>query len=237
MDTPCFPGKVDTFDELCEAFAWVEAQGFVEAISSGDHSVGTTLEIMLNHALDANSSADFGFTELKVQREGTSSKTTLFTKEPAYSKDWSMVRVLNEFGYTDGEGRTAWKDRLYSYVNKGLYLDVNDSGDLVLLSEENDLIGSWSEEMLEDGLSKIRDICYVTANVEWREGVEYFHYNTFLRYTLDTDSFAILNSLDDGSLHLEIRAHLKSPTSARNRGTAFRTKNLYDISAYVVEEL
>jgi hypothetical protein len=66
-----YPRDIDTFDDLCNAFAWVGSQGFVEAISGGDHSVGTTLEIMLNHALDADSSADFGFTELKVQREGT----------------------------------------------------------------------------------------------------------------------------------------------------------------------
>jgi hypothetical protein len=148
-----------------------------------------------------------------------------------------MVEILNNYGYIDERGRTAWKDRLYSYENKGLYLDVNDQGDLELCSEDGDRIGYWTEEMLEDGLSKISDICYVTAEVEWRNGTEYFHYNSFSRYTLDADSFAIFNSLNDGSLHLEIRAHLSSPTNARNRGTAFRTPDLFNISAYTITDL
>ena len=124
-----YPGDIDSLSDLCDAFAWVESQGFVEAISEGDHSVGTTLEVMLNHALDSDSSADFGFTELKVQRSGTSSKTTLFTKEPSYNEGWGMIEILNNFGYIDEDGRTAWKDRVYSHENKGLYLDSND-GDL-----------------------------------------------------------------------------------------------------------
>jgi len=232
-----YPGEIDSLSDLCDAFEWVESQGFVEAISAGDHSVGTTLEVMLNHALDADSSADFGFTELKVQRYGTSSKTSLFTKEPNYNDGWSMVEILTNYGYTDNEGRTAWKDRLYSYVNKGLYLNVNEDNELELCSEDGDVIGFWTEDMLQDGLEKISDICYVTAEVEWRDGTEYFHYNSFSRCTLDSDTFAILNSLDDGSLHLEIRAHLNSPTNARNRGTAFRTSNLYNISAFNIQDL
>ena len=50
MDT--YPSEIDNFSDLLDAFLWVENQGPVKAISSGPHSVGTTLETLLNHDLD-----------------------------------------------------------------------------------------------------------------------------------------------------------------------------------------
>ena len=142
---PIYGQSIDDFDDLIEAFIWVGEQGFVPAISGGPHSVGTTLETMLDHPLDADASSDFGFTEIKCQREGTSSPTTLFTKEPSYNDGWNMRRVVEEHGYEDEEGCQALRINLYSHEFHGLNLDTEE-GDLLLISSESgDEIGRWED--------------------------------------------------------------------------------------------
>jgi hypothetical protein len=237
-DLPTYPGNIDSFDDLQEAFRWVEGQGYVPAISGGPHAVGTTLEIMLNHALDADSASDFGFTELKAQRSGTSSPTTLFTKEPSYNEGWSMRRVIEEHGYEDDDGQLALRINLYSHDNWGLYLEA-DSSSLSLMSSEHGELGSWDESDMEIGMEKISDVCYISADSESGDSGEMFHYNSFSRLILpdDFDFSDFLGLIDEGSVSVEIRAYIRHSGEVRNHGCGFRSPDIMSISCYEWEDL
>ena len=236
-DLPSYPHDIEDFDDLCEAFRWASEQGFVNAISDGPHAVGTTLEEMLNHDLDADPSRDFGFTELKAQRSETSSPTTLFTKEPTYFEGWSMRRILEEHGYRDPDDLIALRINLYEYDHYGLYLD-SDEDSLTLISTEFGEIGYWSEDSLEDGLYKISDLCYISADCRAGECGEQFHYNSFNRLTLpEINGPDFLSLIEDGSITIELRAYIREDGTVRNHGTAFRTRDIMSISLYDWEEL
>ena len=237
---PTYPGGIDHFQDLLNAFEWVRNLGPVKAISGGPHSVGTTLETLLNHPLDADTASDFGFTEIKAQRHGTSSPTTLFTKEPTYNQGWSMGRIVREHGYIDSEGCKALRINLYTHENHGLRL--NAEGDYlnlysVKLDEE---IGFWQMDDFEAGLSKISDICYITADVDFdADGDETFHYQSFSRIKLpeDFNADSFLNLIHEGSISIEIRTYIRHTGKVRNHGTAFRSPNIYGISLYDWENL
>ena len=238
MDT--YPGDINDFSDLLDAFRWVENQGPVKAISSGPHSVGTTLETLLNHDLDADAASDFGFTEIKAQRYGTSSPTTLFTKEPTYNEGWSMGKVVEEHGYHDDDGCLALRINLYSHEHYGLKLTAGGEY-LNLYSEKYDEeIGYWHVDDFETGMSKISDICYITAYTDYDEdGDETFHYTSFNRITLpdDFDADSFLSMIEDGSISVEIRTYIRHNGKVRNHGTAFRSRDIYGISLYEWEEL
>ena len=235
-----YPGEIEDFDDLLEAFEWIREQGPVKAISGGPHSVGTTLETLLNHPLDADSASDFGFTEIKAQRDGTSSPTTLFTREPTYNDGWSMRRVLEVHGYEDGEGRTALKINLGTSENHGLSLN-SEGGYLNLYSDLlGEEIGYWTEDTVSAGVEKISDICYICAISSYDDdGDETFYYYEFERYTLpeDFDADSLIDLIDEGSVRVELRTHIRLDGTVRNYGTAFRAPNIHNISAYEVEDL
>ncbi len=239
-DLPIYDGNIEDFDDLIEAFEWVREQGFVPAISSGPHSVGTTLETMLGHPLDADSSSDFGFTEIKTQREEAGSPTTLFTKEPSYNDGWNMRRVVEEHGYEDEEGCQALRINLYSHEFHGLNLDSED-GDLLLISSESgEEIGRWEDGTLDVGIEKISDVCYITAETMTRDdGTECFWYNSFENLVLsdDFDGEDLLDLVNEGSISIEIRTYIRHTGEVRNHGTAFRSSNIYNISAYERQDL
>ena len=235
-----YPSDIENFDDLLEAFEWIQEQGPVRAISGGPHSVGTTLETLLNHPLDADSASDFGFTEIKAQRSGTSSPTTLFTKEPTYNDGWSMRRVVSEHGYLDDEGCVALRINLYSHENHGLELRSEGQYLNLYSVELDEEIGYWEMDDFEAGLSKISDICYITADSDYDdEGCETFHYNSFSRITLpdDFDSDSFLQLIEDGSISVEIRTYIRHSGEVRNHGTAFRSPDIYGISLYEWEDL
>jgi hypothetical protein len=238
MDT--YPDSVDDFNDLLDAFSWVQEQGPVKAISGGPHSVGTTLELLLNHQLDADSASDFGFTEIKAQRSGTSSPTTLFTKEPTYNEGWSMRRVLEVHGYEDDNGRTALKINLATHERHGLSLN-SEGGYLNLYSDElGEEIGYWTAETVSTGVEKISDICYIYADEDYDDdGDETFHYQSFQRLTLppNFDADNLIDLIDDGSVRVELRTHINLDNTVRNYGTAFRAPNILNIDLYDIENL
>lgn len=237
-ETPSYSGDIDDLDDLCDAFRWAEQQGFVDAISGGPHAVGTTLEIMLNHDLDADAASDFGFTELKAQRENTGSPTTLFTKEPTYNEGWSMRRIIEEHGYRDNDDLLALRINLYGHDNHGLYL-VGYEDSMSLFSTEHGEIGYWSDYDLDTGLEKIRDVCYITAETDYGDNGEMFWYNSFKRLTLpdDFDYSDFVELIDEGSISIEIRSYIRESGQVRNHGTAFRSPDITSISSYDWEDL
>ena len=233
---PTYGQSIDGIDDLIEAFAWVRDQGFVPAISSGPHSVGTTLERMLNHDLDALPLKDWKDTEMKAQRIRTQSPTTLFTKEPRWAEGWNSKRLLVENGYPDNDGHEfALRINLYTHEFHGLHLESFDEEMRLIQSGTGSVVGHWDADSLEKGFEKIRDITYINAESRKAGGKEYFHYISFKRFKLKEDLSAIdiLSEIEHGALDLELRMYLcadhehcwkygRKAGQVRNHGTAFR---------------
>jgi hypothetical protein len=233
---PIYQGKIINASDLTVALQWVEQQGFIPAISSGPHSVGTTLETMLNHELDALPLKDWEDTEMKAQRNKTQSPTTLFTKEPYWAKGWNSKRLLIENGYPDNDGHPyALRINLYTREFHGLHLDSTTDGMQLIQTKTGELIGHWDTNSMEKGFEKIRDITYITADSKKNGGKEFFHYNTFKRFRLKENLSAvdIMREIESGALDLELRMYMcadhehcrkygRSEGQVRNHGTAFR---------------
>ena len=233
---PVYPGKITNSSDLSVALQWVEQQNFIQAISSGPHSVGTTLETVLNHDLDALPLRDWDDTEMKAQRNRTQSPTTLFTKEPYWAQGWNSKRLLLENGYPDNEGHPyALRVNLYTREFHGMHLESSGDKMRLIQTTTGELVGYWDTESMEKGFEKIRDITYITADSKKIKAKEYFHYNSFKRFRLKENLTAkdILKEIEHGSLDLELRMYMcadhehcrkygRSEGQVRNHGTAFR---------------
>jgi hypothetical protein len=107
------------------------------------------------------------------------------------------------------------------------------------MSTEFGEIGYWMEGSLDDGLQKISDVCYVSAEVCDADDGEQFHYNLFQRLTLpeNFDSEDFLSLIEEGSITVELRAYIRDDGTVRNHGTAFRSPDILSISSYDRESL
>ena len=246
---PEYTHDIETVDELQRALFWVKEQGWIPAISRGDHSVGTTLEIVLGHPLDSLPSRDFGETEGKAQRMHTSSDMSLFTRTPVWNTGWSARRVLENYGYRDKEGHEkSLHINLYSSPRHNLRLQNGPDGIDLITDDTNELIGTWTNERFREGFEfKADNITHVKAESRIIDGKEYFHYVSAYQCSVkeDLDSNDLLTEIDNGNLALEFRMYIREdhhhcvskgnkPGTVRDHGPAIRCKptrikEIYDV--------
>ena len=252
---PQYGKTIQTINDLRVALEWVKSLGPVPQISKGPHSVGTTLETLLDHDLDSLPLRDFPECELKAQRGTTSSMVTLFTKTPTWNKegDWSARKVLQTFGYEDDKGhKKAMRINLYDTEFHGMVLIPTNEGIAVTVASTGEIIGEWYTEVFKQKFeNKVDNIVYVTAEVTIENGVEFFHYTSAKHCTVkpDMDARDIFSEIANRNLALEWRMFLcedhphcwdegRKAGVVRDHGPAIRCsignlKNIYSIKTLV----
>ena len=89
---------------------------------------------------------------------------------------------------------------------------------------DDTVIVKWSWDLLISAFAKKFPACVkVFADVEKRDGVEYFHYNEAYRF-IGTDKNLFRTAIENNMIAIDIRMRTQKMIgkSLRNRGTAFR---------------
>lgn len=216
-------------NELIKNLREVKNRGWIQSMRKGPTGVGYTLESCLNIQENNFSVPDVGDIELKARRKNSTSMITLFTFN---KRVWKMdpLRAIQRYGVQD---KDKAKDRLGMYYtmsvkpnNAGLFLHI-DKEIIAVKSIGGDVIAEWHlNEIVKKFLEKVKNVLLVTAQVEIRDGVEYFLYDDAVLLSGGTDLNLLRQQFQNEHLMLDLRLHEKS-THARNHGTAFRVKLQY----------
>ena len=179
------------FDELLNKMIQIHQMGFIKSVGIGHKAIGETLEITLGIQPNASKSPDYKGIELKSSRS-SKNRSNLFSKTP----NWKLSRlkgtkdILKERGiFSENSNRIA----LYNTLKA----DIPNSHNMVLrIDEENDFLRQnyicksreindvlWLIDDLKNSLlRKHPKSFWVKAEIEKRNGWEYFKYNK-LTYT------------------------------------------------------
>ena len=209
----------------------IEALGFVATLKSGDTGVGYTLETLLGlRPTNVRGVADLSYrnlpVEVKAQRAGTQSMTTLFACEPAH-RTMNDFDLIQKYGYTDAAGRKALYVTLNTrgFIPQGLRLVVARGAQRVAIEDrEGARVWEWDYSQFSQ---KLQNLLLVRADTRGRGKSEQFHYDSArLCWNLDDEKFTT-TLIDTGLVTVDLRAHIKpGKSAARNHGTAFRTAHL-----------
>jgi len=216
--------SVDSFDEFVDALQEIESKGFIETHRAGNTGIGKTLEDLLDIEENNIPGPDAAGIELKSTRRQSNNLTTLFTKEPPRDQRelWNQD-LVRELGYVDSKDRQALKVTIGTGEsnNRGFYLDYDDSS-VSVVHDDYGICATYPLSLLRDVFEKkLPELILVIADVEKRDGREYFHYNE--AYHLDGfDGDDFLGLMRDGVITLDLRMHIKDNGNIRNRGTAWR---------------
>ena len=133
----------------------------------------------------------------------------------AYKKDYK------KYGSDDSSGRRGLYYTMSLTPNSaGLFLNITGK-EISVQHISGEIIATWQLELLAKRLSeKMPSLLFISAHVEERDGVEYFH---FYRGQLMSEPFQDLLSelFIAGNLLLDLRLHDKG-SHTRNHGTGFR---------------
>lgn len=202
--------------------------GFIETHRSGDTGVGKTLEDLLDVAENNIPEPDIQSIELKTIRRDSNSSTTLFTKEPPERKYWNR-KLINKLGYEDSKGRQALKVRVTDDPNnQGLYLDVESSA--ITVCHDDETIATYPFSTLRESFTKkLPNMLLVYAETDEIDGREHFWYNDAYFLT-DFNPSVFASLVKSGVVETDLRMHISHSDRIRNRGTAWRVKDISDLS-------
>jgi hypothetical protein len=209
--------------EFKKKFYDIKARGFIKSHRKGDGGVGNTLENELGLKENCISGPDFEGNELKAARKGAGGKQTLFTKEGEWVVSQKDYIAHYGFPHTTKIGEMSGQSTVTKTVNnRGLSIATTDEYCAVVHSDT--IIVEWDWDTLVDQFAKKFPACVkVFADVEKRDGVEYFHYNEVYRY-IGTDKNLFRTAIENDVIAIDIRLRTQKNIgkSLRNRGTAFR---------------
>ena len=208
-----------------QKFNAIKERGYIKTHRKGNTGVGHTLEQELGLTENCISGPDLEGNELKAARKGAGGKQTLFTKEG----DWVVPQrdYVETYGFphTTKIGELSGQSTVTKTVNKrGLRIVTTDDYCAICHDHDNVIIVMWDWDTLIDQFAKKFPACVkVFADVEKREGVEYFHYNEAYRF-IGTDKNLFRTAIENGMIVIDIRMRTRKMVgkSLRNRGTAFR---------------
>ena len=218
--------KYKNLDEFVNALKNIKEQGFVRSQRRGSTGIGFTLENLLGITENNLALPDLGFAELKSTRLSTNNLITLFTFN---KKAWIMkpLDAIKKFGSVDKDPSKNGRLGMYYTMSltpnsAGLFLYIDD--DVLSVRHINgDVVTQWLlEDIRTQFLKKISSIILVYAEVEEKQGIEYFHYNRACLLS-DITNNALINAFKEEHVLIDLRLHDKG-TSARNHGTGFRIK-------------
>jgi|TARA_R110000796_G_scaffold225601_1_gene341986 hypothetical protein len=195
-----------------------------------DGDAGETLERLLGIKINNDPSADTSFGEIKTSKEGSHSttKVSLFTKEPAYS---ISVRedIFESYKYKkDGDYSLYSQLTCNKFNNIGLKVDVDFSEKRIYLVGQN--VGRlsdnyWTFDIIRESLTKKHGKGLISVGRESRKknGQIEHRYTSVSKFGgIDISKF--INSIISGDIVVELRMRYRegSSTKWKNRGTAFR---------------
>lgn len=209
--------------EFKQKFCSIKARGFIKSQRKGDGAVGNTFEDELGLQENNIAGPDIEGNELKAARRGAGGKQTLFTKEG----DWVVPQrdYVETYGFphTTKIGEMSGQSTVTKTVNnRGLSIVTTDDYCAVVYGDT--IIVKWDWETLVNQFAKKFPACVkVFADVEKRDGVEYFHYNEAYRF-IGTDKNLFRTAIENDMIAIDIRMRTQNMIgkSLRNRGTAFR---------------
>lgn len=210
-----------TLIEFRKRFKELRKRGYVRTKRRGPTGVGHTLESELGIKENNISAPDIGIAELKAHRSNSNSLVTLFTFN---RKVWRIkpIEAIRKYGTPDKKnGRIGLYFVMTATPNSaGLFVRFEENS-IDLRHIDGTLIASWDLSSLATTFQKkIPALIFVTAEVEEREGVEYYHY-TRAQLLRGTKKTTLAQQFRSGHIVLDLRMH-DNGKSARNHGTGFR---------------
>lgn len=209
--------------EFKEKFCSIKARGFIKSQRKGDGAVGNTFEDELGLQENNISGPDIEGNELKAARKGAGGKQTLFTKEGEWVVSQKDYIAQYGFPHTTKIGEMSGQSTVTKTVNnRGLSIVTTDEYCAVVHGDT--IIVKWDWETLVNQFAKKFPACVkVFADVEKRDGVEYFHYNEAYRF-IRTDKNLFRTAIENDIIVIDIRMRTQNNIgkSLRNRGTGFR---------------
>lgn len=206
-------------ERIIEEFRKIKALGFVKSNRENNTGVGKTFEDYIGVVENNLDEPDLLGYEIKSHREESASYVTLFTKKPDFppkanaylnknfGAPYEENPALNKLHtsifaskYNTYCGKYSFKllnDRVGKFLKIGIY-DINAK---VLL----DANVGYTYESLEDIIErKLKNLFYVGAEREYREGIEYFYFNRAEIYTAPSlEKF--LDMVDNGLIRYDVR--------------------------------
>lgn len=181
--------------EVAEALAEIARRGPVRSTGKGAMAVGKTLLDLLGVPQATNKKPTFKGYVLTARRAGRAegNRVNLFAMVP----DWkisackSSQEIVDEYGYDRDGGRKLYVSVRARRPNpQGLYLELDRTSGFLRerhVHEGSDTtaeVAAWKLNALKARLAQRHPAsAWITANVERRDGEEYFHY----RYVQFTD--------------------------------------------------
>lgn len=227
------------FTEFVPAYNRIKSRGFIKSHRKGDTGVGHTLEQELGLTENCISGPDIDGKELKAARKGAGGKQTLFTKEG----EWQITQLkfIETFGFphTKHSGELSAQSTITKTKNKrGFWIHTND--EYVSIKHEELEIVRWDwDSLIKQFAHKFPSCIKVFADVEVREGIEYFHYNEAYVY-LSTDKNLFRKAIENDVISIDFRLRTQynvgTGKGVRNRGTCFRI-NHFDMDKLFVKEV
>ena len=207
-------------EEFRRKFKQIKDMGFVPSKRKGPTGVGYTFETLLGIRENNLAEPDIKNLEIKAHRLKSNNLITLFTFN---NKVWKMqpLEAIRKYGTPDKNGRLGLYFTMSQKPNSaGLFIFITDNS-IQLKHVDGTLIAEWFfENLVERFKQKIPALLFVTADVEERIGVEYFHY---IRAQLlrGTSKEILISQFKEENILLDLRLYDKG-TRARNHGTGFR---------------
>lgn len=142
----------------------------------------------------------------------------------------SQKDLIERYGYVDNSGRNAFKNTVYAgrQISQGLSLLLDDLENKVSLIDRNgNLLATWDVFVMVGKLmSKLSRVLFVIAERRLdADGEEEFLYGEAHILT-DPIPRNFISAFKAGKVGIDLRMHLKEKGSVRNRGTAFRIKEI-----------
>ena len=209
-----------TLDEFKKQFIALRDKGFVKTRRSGPTGIGQTFEAELE--LEENNLAlpDIPGFEIKTHREQSSSMVTLFTFN---KKAWLIPQLdaIEKYGSFDKNSRKGLYYTLAPSANSAGLFTIIEEGSLFIRHTSGENVVSWRlEDLVKRFKKKVPALLFITARVEERDGVEYFHFYR-AQIMQGTSDHLIKHLLLQDDLKIDLRLHARKK-SARNHGTGFR---------------
>lgn len=236
--------------ELLSLFIKISDMGWHRSTRSNNTGVGKTFEDLLEKEEDNLKEPDFKGIEIKTQRSGSGSYSTLFTASPSGPVRGENTRLRETYGNVDPESglktlhSSIFANRLTSFFNKLYFkIDVDREDEkiyLLIFDNEENLLEKrtfWEFKILQKRLEKkLKILAYVESDSKYIEGQEYFKYEKITLYKFKNfDKF--LDLIEDGTIMIDIRIGVyktgKNRGKSHDHGTGFRIKEsdldkLYD---------
>ena len=237
--------------ELYKNFERIRNIGWLKPLGNNQSAIGYTFELLLGKRPDQKCNPDYKNIEIKTQKYNAIYKSiNLFAIKPSNDEQNCMIKVAEQYGYSDLVERDKKILNLSVYTNKktkiskyyySLKIDKNSQEINLIIQDKNNTILNqetyWSFQHLKDRINhKIKILAIVMVKENYINGKKYFYYDRIFFYKIkNVDTFFEL--LEKGSIGLNIKVGIVRSGDLKgkkkDRGSTFfinidKIKLLYD---------